>query len=145
MDKVIFKKTIFIDGVMLGLHNPLMNSTINEVTFLIKVPLNLNISMTKFTNEVIFSEHFGSVQYSRMHHFGKNWLFLKIWNGRLFCTFSWKVYTQKINNISEILETKCRMCTWIFLVSPRKTYVPYTTFLEFRLLLQAPFLLRIFF
>ena len=47
--------------------------------------------------------------------------FFKIWNGTFFCTFSWKVYTQKINNICEIQET-VYMCTWTFLVSPRKLY-----------------------
>ena len=53
-----------------------------------------------------------SVQYSRMRQ-----------NGILFCTFSRKVYTQKINNIYEIQETKSCMCTWIFLVSSKKFHL----------------------
>ena len=42
--------------------------------------------------------------------------FVKRWNGRLFYTFSWEVYTQKINNFCAVKETKCCMCAWIFLV-----------------------------
>ena len=59
-----------------------------------------------------------SVQYSRMHHFGETdcFFFLKIWKSRLFCTFSWKVYTKKIKNICAIQETNCRICTQILLV-----------------------------
>ena len=39
--------------------------------------------------------------------------FWKIQNSRLFCTFSWKAYTPKINKTCKIQETKWRMCTWI--------------------------------
>ena len=50
---------------------------------------------------------------------------------RLFCKFSWKVRTQKINNICEIQETKCPVCSWIFVVSTRMSYVPHAMFMEF--------------
>ena len=48
--------------------------------------------------------------------FWRNLLSWKYEMVRLCCMFLWKVYTQKINNICEIKETKCHMCIWIFLV-----------------------------
>ena len=68
----------------------------------------------------------GSVQYSWMHHFGKsNFFFLKLWHGRLFCIFSWLVYTQKINNFLKLKKQNV-VCADEFSWFARK--VVYTTY-----------------
>ena len=56
------------------------------------------LRLGRYTKVIRILHIAGSVQYSHMHHFGKV-DFLKLWNSRIFCMFSWKVYTEKISNI----------------------------------------------
>ena len=105
------------------------------------------IGITKYTNNsALWKISLFSLDLCKIDLFWK-WHILN-----LICTFSWKVYTEKINNICVMQETKCYckhiiMCTWIFLVVPIKTKVQHVMAkkvvqlsIEFRLLFQAPFL-----
>ena len=54
-----------------------------------------------------------AVQYSRLRHFDELTFFLlEIWNSTIFCMFSSKIYTTKINIfLNRIKENKRRICT----------------------------------